>query len=158
MHFPWELRGRVSGRAAGRGEPGGGSLGSAEPPRLRGAPGPSGNSPSLDTKIKHCVAMGLKEKRRGIVRERLCLAARAVPAAAFRENCGAVGRAGGQRGGHDGKRARLGELSLTDEGLIFIWFRSVSFINVRRGGSLEQIRREKEQALKSVLFAFLSGC
>lgn len=66
------------------------------------------------------------------------------------------GESGVTARGHDGKRARLGELSVTDERLIFIRFRSVSLINVKRRGSLEKTRGEKEQALKSVLFALLS--
>lgn len=84
----------VSGRAAG-----GQSrevAASARQSRLRSGALPAGWKlpPPLDTKIKRCVAMDLKENRRSIVRERLCLAARAVPAATFRESCGAVRKVG----------------------------------------------------------------
>lgn len=88
--------------------------------------------------------MDLKENRRDIVRERLCLAARAVPAAALRESCGAVREAGWQRG----ERAGLEELGVTDEGLIFIWCTPVSFVSVGRRGVTGANQERKRESIK----------
>lgn len=60
----------------------------------------------------------------------------------------ALEKAGWWDAKHDGRGVRLGGLIPVDEGLIFTWCRSVSFLNVRRNGSLEQIRREKKASIK----------
>lgn len=95
--------------------------------------------------------MDSKENRRGIVRALL-------PGRFLRSRF-----QGELRGGEESEGAPVGNAQAwgarwVGEGLISICCRSVPLINVGRRGSLQPIRREKEQVLKSVLFALLADC
>lgn len=58
---------------------------------------------------------------------------------------GALEKARSQQGKHDGRCVKLSELILVDKSLIFSWFRSVSFINVR---ITESCRLEKDSKIR----------